>query len=135
MFFLLASPPPTPPPPRCPLCDQKRPCISFSLVAPSPRRSGMKCYLGSDPRLVHRFQRMTSSNGGWGLSNLPHGSSQGHDIAIDADSLVALGTRNAVVFDNTPPNTKDLLNTIRSEARSWATTGAAGLRNGLGLVG
>uniref|UniRef100_A0ACD5TKP0 Uncharacterized protein n=1 Tax=Avena sativa TaxID=4498 RepID=A0ACD5TKP0_AVESA len=36
--------------------------------------------------------------------------------------------RNAVVFDNAPPNLSVLLGTIRSEARSWAAAGAAGLR-------
>jgi hypothetical protein len=36
--------------------------------------------------------------------------------------------RNAIVFDNAPPNARSLLDTIQSEARSWASAGAVALQ-------
>jgi hypothetical protein len=75
---------------------------------------------------------MTSWDGGMELRDLapppPHALRKGTSFLIMLTAWWIWKLRNTVVFEAAIPNTASLSNTIRDEARSWASAGAIGIR-------
>jgi hypothetical protein len=72
---------------------------------------------------------MTLWDGGMELRNLPpRALRKGTSSLIMLTAWWIWKLRNAVVLDAAIPNTASLSDTIRDEARSWASTGATDIR-------
>jgi hypothetical protein len=119
-----------PHPPRCPLCDQVGETMQHLLTGCSFSRA-----------IWYEVLSWIRSTAGppveeddfveWWLVAI---RSTPRALRKGTSSLVMLTVwwlwkhRNAIVFDNAPPNARSLLDTIQSEARSWASAGAVGLQ-------
>jgi hypothetical protein len=64
----------------------------------------------------------------WSYAIYPHTLRKGTSSLIMLTAGWIWKLRNAIIFDAAIPNTASLFDTIREEARSWASAGAISIR-------
>jgi hypothetical protein len=119
-----------PHPPRCPLCDQAEETMEHLLVGCPFSRTVWHEVL-SWVRSTARPPRRGDDFVGWwqgATRSTPRALRKGTSSLIMLTAWWIWKLRNAVVFDAATPDTANLSDTIRDEARSWASAGAIGIR-------
>jgi exonuclease III len=116
-------------PTRCPLCDQAEETMRhlltgcpFSLTVWHEVLSWIRSTAGP-PDGEDDFVDWWKS----ALRSTPRALRKGTSSLVMLTAWWIWKHRNAIVFDNARPNSIGLLDTIRSEARSWVLAGATGL--------